>query len=81
MTIVFKDYKKGDPITTVKVRDGLPIGATGVVHGNNSHEVVIKLDKPWDTHFGRYWYMYHNEVSPLINLDIPLLGDDDEDCI
>lgn len=77
------DYRVGDRIVTVKVRDTLPVGATGTIYQVYKGElgVSVILDGPWRRSHGHHWSLTLREIAPEIDLNIPLLGDDDEDCI
>lgn len=74
-------FNIGDYVRSTKIRDGMPVGSTGVVLKTNValKEIYVKVDpnsRYPKGHSG--WYFYPNQLE-LMELDI--LGDNDDDCV
>jgi hypothetical protein len=72
------DFSVGDLVISVKERDGMPIGTTGVIESVNQSEVRVKTDPNTKYSYNKHWYYYKSQLNHYV---VEILGDDDEDCI
>lgn len=77
-TKTVSDFRPGDQVISIKVRDSMPIGSTGVVVSIVSGQPCVKVDPNGMWPRGTNWYYYPHELDHML---VDIIGDNDDDCI
>ena len=77
-TKTVSDFYVGQRVISTRIRDGMPIGSTGIVYTKDPYNVVVEMDEHCRRDRIRHWYFYPNQLDHVL---VDIIGDNDDDCI